>query len=129
MEVKNLILEEGCSCRGNSLDHFLQPTILMLLCREKMHGFLMLQKIGETPLYRGNYPDPAGVYRYLKKMEIKGLLTSWKEEQEEYPSRRIYQITDRGKTCLRQWSDTIHSYAIGIEELAALIDGVCPAAE
>lgn len=113
-----------CSCKGKSLDHFLQPTILMLLYQKEMHGFLMLQEISETPLFAGDYPDPTGLYRYLKKMEVQGLLTSREEEQKDFPSKRVYQITDLGKDCLQNWSETIHEYASNLEQLAGMIDKV-----
>ena len=114
-----------CSCKGKSLDHFLQPTILMLLYKEEMHGFLMLQKISETPLFAGDYPDPTGLYRYLKKMELQGLLTSREETQKDFPSKRIYMITDLGKQCLQNWAETIHGYAANLEKLAEIMDEVC----
>ena len=80
-----------CSCKGKSLDHFLQPTILMLLSEEEMHGFLLLKRISETPLFAGEYPDPTGLYRFLKKMEGLGMLASREEEQENVAYGRSYR--------------------------------------
>lgn len=117
-------IEASCSCKGKSLDHFLQPTILMILHEHEMHGFKMIQEISETPLFGGNYPDPTGLYRYLKKMEVQGLLTARDEEQTDFPSKRIYQITELGNQCLTHWSETLHEYAKNVELLAAQIDQV-----
>lgn len=113
--------EKTCSCMGSSLDHFLQPTILMILNKEEMHGFLLLQKISETPLYASNYPDPSGLYRYLKKMEQLGLLISRKEEQVDFPSKRVYSITEDGRHCLKSWADTLEQYTQDLQKLNALL--------
>lgn len=107
-----------CSCKGKSLERFLQPTILMLLYYQEMHGFKMLQEISKTPMFEGNYPDPSGLYRYLKKMEAQGLLISREEQQEDFPSKRIYAITDLGKDCLKHWSETLESYVNNLSEFS-----------
>jgi len=110
-----------CSCKGKSLDHFLQPTILMLLKHEEMHGFLLLKKISETPLFAGDYPDPTGLYRFLKKMETQGMLSSREEVQKDFPSKKMYSITDYGKECLVNWEQTIRQYAEELMQLVELI--------
>lgn len=113
--------EKTCSCMGKSLDHFLQPTILMILNKEEMHGFLLLQKISETPLFASNYPDPSGLYRYLKKMEQQGLLTSREEHQQDFPSKRIYTITETGRHCMENWADTLSAYVTQLNELTVML--------
>ena len=116
--------EAACSCKGKSLDHFLQPTILMLLKDEEMHGFLLLKKISETPLFAGEYPDPTGLYRLLKKMETTGMLASREEPQKDFPSKKMYSITEYGKQCLANWEQTIRQYA---QELMQLVDLIAEA--
>ena len=113
--------DKNCSCMGKSLDHFLQPTILYLLNQEETHGFALIQKISETPMFVNTYPDPSGLYRYLKKMEQQGLLASREEAQQDFPSKRIYSITEHGRHCLKNWAETIASYTRRLEALTALI--------
>ncbi len=60
-----------CSCKGKSLDRFLQPAILMLLYKREMHGFMLIQEISKTPLFMSDCPDSSGLYRYLKKWKLK----------------------------------------------------------
>ena len=110
-----------CSCKGKSLDHFLQPAILMLLSEEEMHGFALLKRISETPLFNGDYPDPTGLYRFLKKMEGQGMLASREEPQENFPSRKMYSVTPYGLECLVNWEKTIRQYAA---ELKCLSDQI-----
>lgn len=99
-----------CSCTGKNMDRLLQPAILMILCDHDMHGFLLLQHLSESPMFTGTYPDPTGLYRYLKKMEQNGLLTSRRQEQEGAPSKTVYHITEEGRHCLKQWEGTLADY-------------------
>ena len=83
-----MYFEMDCACKGKNLDKLLQPAILRILYKEDLHGFMLIQKLGESPMFGGTEPDRAGVYRYLKKMESSGLLTSdW--EKEESPGEFI----------------------------------------
>jgi len=107
-----------CSCKGKSLDHFLQPAILMLLSEEEMHGFALLRRISGTPLFNGEYPGPTGLYRFLKKMESQGMLLSREEAQENFPPRKMYAITDFGRECLVNWEATIRKYASELTQLS-----------
>lgn len=124
MEKSDEIIDPICSCNGKNLDRLLQPSILLILMQTEMHGFLLIQKLSESPMFTGIYPDPTGLYRYLKKMEHNGLLSSRKEDQEGYPSKRIYQITDLGKECLSHWRDTLMDYQQRIHNLTESITNI-----
>ena len=104
-----------CACRGKNLDKMLQPSILMVLYRERLHGFALIQKLGESPMLRGCEPDKAGVYRYLKKMESAGLLVS---DSENGKPRRVFEITDGGRSCLISWMAMLKQYASAVSDLA-----------
>jgi len=82
----------------------------------------MLKQISASPLFKGEYPDPSGLYRYLKMMEKNGLLSSQEETQTGLPPKRIYKITEDGKLCLKNWANTIHAHADRLAELAEQID-------
>ncbi len=108
-----------CACKGKNLDKMIQPVILKILYREPMHGFVIIQKLSESPMYGGTEPDHAGVYRYLKKMEESGLLTSeWDMAEDGGKPKRVYTITERGKHCLANWAVVLKDYAISVEKLA-----------
>ena len=108
-----------CACRGKNLDKMLQPSILMVLYRERLHGFALIQKLGESPMLRGCEPDKAGVYRYLKKMESAGLLVSdWETDSENGKPRRVFEITDGGRSCLISWMAILKQYASDVSDLA-----------
>lgn len=103
-------MEQTCSCTGKSLERFLQATILKLLDEQDLHGFLLIKEIGSSPMYQCSYPDPSGVYRCLKKLETTGLLESYEEVQEGFPSKQIYHITEEGRNCLVNWKATVKEY-------------------
>ena len=61
--------DASCPCEGSSLVGFIQPIILSLLEEGPCHGYVLMQNIGRTRLWKDNRPDAAGVYRALKDME------------------------------------------------------------
>ena len=68
--------------------------------------------------------DPTGLYHTLKKMESAGLLMSkWDTESAAQP-RKIYEITDEGRSCLANWETTLYNYRDSIDELAKSISSV-----
>ena len=117
--------EMDCPCRGKNLDKLLQPAILAILYKEDLHGFVLIQRLGENSMFDGTEPERAGVYRYLKKMESSGLLSSdWELDGEGAKPRRIYSVTMEGKHCLENWSAVLKNYRDSVGMLVQEIDGV-----
>lgn len=115
-------MEQTCSCTGKSLERFLQATILKILDEQDLHGFLLIKEIGASPMYQSSYPDPSGVYRCLKKLETIGLLESYEETQEGFPSKQIYHITEEGRKCLVNWKATIKEYEMQLRAFHKFLD-------
>lgn len=115
------IMDEGCPCMGKNLDRLLQPSILMFLTKQDMYGFILIKKLGESPMFKGSYPDPSGLYRYLKKMESMGLLASYVDTQKDAPDRTVYRITEEGKGCLLNWMNTLIDYDERLRSLIGMI--------
>jgi DNA-binding PadR family transcriptional regulator len=110
-----------CPCKGKNLDKLIQPSILLALSKKSQHGFTIISELEKSPLCHGNAPDATGVYRYLKKMEEAGLLTSeWEIEGGDKP-KRVYAITANGRKCLANWSEVLENYARNILRLVAQI--------
>lgn len=108
-----------CAELGKSLNRLSQPTILALLAKEKkpMHGYIIVQKAAESPMFGGKKPDATGIYRQLKRMEETGLVTSEWETPEEGSAKRLFTLTEKGTRCLRRWIDALACYEITLEEL------------
>jgi DNA-binding PadR family transcriptional regulator len=64
----------GCPCTGCNLDKFIQPAVLAVLAEGATHGYHVVQRLSEMPMFRGQVPDITGVYRFLKAMEDRGLV-------------------------------------------------------
>ena len=110
-----------CACKGAFLEKFIQPSILIELAGEDLHGFLILEKLKESNCIDYSGIDPAGLYRMLKKMEKAELLTSvWDTEGSALP-RRIYSITELGRQCLSNWEKTLIEYADTINKLSKAV--------
>lgn len=108
-----------CAELGKSLNRLSQPTILTILAKENkpMHGYIIVQKAADSPMFGGKKPDATGVYRQLKRMEEAGLVTSHWETPEQGSAKRMFELTDKGRACLRRWIDTFACYVLTIEEL------------
>ena len=113
-----------CPCKGKNLDKLLQPLILSILIEGgDLHGFAIIKEMSELPRFKDNAPDAAGVYRYLKKMETSGLLSSsWDVSDEQGNPKRIYSITSHGRECLENWVIALTDYRNYIDELIGKIN-------
>ena len=89
--------------------------MLAILVRGPLHGYELARKIGEIPRFLSEAPDVSGIYRMLKSLETRGMVTSqWDVSQGGRP-KRLFTITDDGRQCLEHWNATLQSYhqAIG----------------
>ena len=99
-----------CPCVGATLDKLIQPAILAILSKNSLHGYELARKIGDIPHFLDEAPDISGVYRMLKALEKRGIVTSgWDISQGGRP-KRVYSITDLGRQCLENWNVTLFNY-------------------
>jgi poly-beta-hydroxybutyrate-responsive repressor len=112
-----VIQTEDCACDGRTLARLVQPAILAALAQSEAHGYMIVHRLSEMPMYCGHTPDTTGVYRFLRQMERKGLVSSEWEASAAGPAKRLYRITDEGRGCLRRWVKTLTEYRNAIESL------------
>jgi DNA-binding PadR family transcriptional regulator len=63
------------------------------------------------------------VYRALRDMEERGLVTStWDEEETRGPPRRVYRITAQGDEGLRVWAQELREARERIKDLLDAYD-------
>jgi DNA-binding PadR family transcriptional regulator len=99
-----------CPCVGATLDKLIQPAMLAILSEGPLHGYELAKKIGEIPHFLDEAPDVSGVYRLLKTLEVRGMVTSdWDVSHGGRP-KRLFTITDDGRLCLAHWEDTLRHY-------------------
>lgn len=107
-----------CACRGGTLTRFVQPIILVSLAKSPDHGYRLLQKIAATELWKSSVPDAAGVYRILRDMEKRGLITSRTTENSKAGmGKRVFSITEAGWDCMKNWEHTLAEYRHGIDQV------------
>ena len=103
---------------------FLQPCLLVMLHRDKAHGYSLLNDLNEFGLNPGQI-DPSLIYRALREMEEIGLVTSeWDEEDSLGPQRRVYSITEEGEDYLVNWLDDLRRTRQEIDSLIAAYEQV-----
>ena len=115
MSPKSKTIFSQCPCVGATLDKLVQPAMLAILTGGPLHGYELARKIGAIPHFLDDAPDVSGIYRMLKALEARGMVTSdWDISQEGRP-KRLFTITDDGRQCLENWNHTLQGYhkAIG----------------
>jgi PadR family transcriptional regulator, regulatory protein PadR len=108
----------GCPCCGATLDKLVQPAILVALTGGAIHGYRLAERINEMAGQLGEKPDVSGIYRFLKRMEATGLVTSSWETGAKGHAKRLFEITPDGQACLARWATTLEAY---LEAITALL--------
>jgi PadR family transcriptional regulator PadR len=93
---------------------FLEPGLLVLLRERPTHGY---ELIAELPALLGTERvDVGNVYRALRGMEERGLVTSeWSDAPG--PAKRTYEITDDGRRALERWAQWLREARDRIDQL------------
>jgi DNA-binding PadR family transcriptional regulator len=115
---------DQCACAGINLDKMVQPTILLFLAEQDLHGYGLIHKLTDSPMFKGEKPDPTGIYRFLKSMEERRLVVSSWDIAETGPPKKVYRITGEGEACLQRWTNTLREYLTSIETLVAAADRI-----
>ncbi len=99
---------------------FLEPGLLALLRDRPTHGY---ELIAELPTLVGTERvDVGNVYRALRGMEERGLVTSEWSDELPGPAKRTYQITDEGRRALERWSHWLREARTRIDALIERLD-------
>ena len=109
-----------CACSGANLPKLVQPLILAALSKEPLHGYALAQRLAREGAHLGAPPDHSGIYRLLRSMEKRGLLTSKLAESESGPARREYALTSKGRACLERWAQSLSQYRDMIDDVLNL---------
>lgn len=100
----------ACACSGANLPKLVQPSILAALSKESLHGYAIAQRLAREGAHLGTPPDHSGIYRLLRGMEKRGLLTSKLTASDAGPARREYALTECGQKCLDHWVASLSLY-------------------
>jgi len=92
------------------MEKFIQPAVLSLISKEPLHGYLIVQRLRQMPMFEAHAPDAAGVYRLLKVMQKRGLIVGAWDLSQSGAAKKQLRITGLGRECLRRWVVTLRAY-------------------
>jgi len=102
--------------KNHKLDKFMEVCLLLLLQKEITHGYVLADELTYFGFSKNDL-NIGTLYRTLRKMEKKSLVTSFWEKGIHGPKKRVYTITDNGKKELENWIQILESRKKGIEKL------------
>jgi len=110
------------ACHGGNLERFIRPLLLAHLARnpEGRHGYAFL---ADVALAQTLTPAPSGVYRALRSLEDESMVEGHTDHGSEGPARRVYRLTEGGRSCLAVWATTLREYADEVRKVAELCEG------
>ena len=88
------------------------PYVLLAISAEKAHGYYIEQYLRGMGLAQ---VEMTRIYRTLRQLEQQGLVTSAWEAGPDGPARRVYTLTDTGKTWLRGGAAMLEGYRTAID--------------
>ena len=80
--------------------------ILGLLAEQPMHGYELFQRFQSEVLGQIVHVEMSQLYAFLKKLERLQVVEAELEPQGVRPPRKVYQLTEAGRTALREWLTT-----------------------
>ena len=99
---------------------FLEPALLALLRERQTHGY---ELIAELPSLLGtDRVDVGNVYRALRSLEERGLVSSEWRDDLPGPAKRSYEITGEGRHALRRWASWLREARKRIDTLLERMD-------
>ena len=90
---------EEC-CPHARMQRFIEPCLLLLLAQQPTYGYDLIDKLDK---FGFESPDPGTIYRYLRELEEKEMVTSSWDTESSGPAKRSYQVTKAGKEYLKAW--------------------------
>jgi PadR family transcriptional regulator PadR len=95
----------GGSRRGRRMTGMREAALLLLLHRDRAHGYTLVDRLEEFGLAE---VAPSVVYRVLRDMEAQGWVQSaWDDEEAQGPPRRVYRLTSAGDEVLAEWVERL----------------------
>lgn len=84
------------------IGRFLEPCLLLLLYRSEVHGYELQTELLQFGFDK-NPVDLSTVYRMLRTLEARGLVSSRWDTETSGPPRRLYRSTQAGQSMLETW--------------------------
>ncbi len=114
---------DQCPCSGRTLAKLVQPAAMAFLATGPLHGYLVAERLRKMAMFKGQRPDPTGLYRVLREMEENDLVTSTWDLPDSGPPKRTFALTAKGRACKARWIRTLEGYQKAIGELLCVLKG------
>jgi len=86
---------------------WLTPYVLLLLKEWHTHGYDLMQRLMQMGF--GGF-DQSYLYRLLRQLEEQGVIESSWDTATRGPARRVYALTESGKSMLDTWASALDLY-------------------
>jgi poly-beta-hydroxybutyrate-responsive repressor len=103
--------------------NWLVPVILLSLRDWNSYGYELMQR---ATTFGFGAMNPGTLYRTLRQMEKDGIVESTWETSKGGPARRMYTITDSGKTYLDFWAKSLEQYQRTMDTFFSMYTGQPP---
>ncbi len=97
-------------------EHFLQVCLMVLLKEKSNYGYQLLEDLEPFGIDSESL-NIGALYRSLRKLENEGYIESDWIDSDQGPQKRIYHLTDLGKTNLNDRMTFIHHRRQSLENL------------
>jgi poly-beta-hydroxybutyrate-responsive repressor len=103
--------------------NWLVPVILLSLRDWSSYGYELMDR---ATTFGFGAMNPGTLYRTLRQMEKDGIVESSWETSKGGPARRMYTITDSGKTYLDFWAKSLEQYQRTMDTFFRMYTGQPP---
>ncbi|MFZ2042010.1 MAG: helix-turn-helix transcriptional regulator [Desulfobacterales bacterium] len=100
-------------------ERYIQPSILMGLCRKASYGYELIHSLQEFGFVKGEAP-PGMVYRHLRQLEENGLVVSEWITEGAGPAKRMYRLTQEGREVLALWVEHMAAQAARLDHFVRI---------
>jgi poly-beta-hydroxybutyrate-responsive repressor len=100
--------------------NWLVPVILLSLREWNSYGYELMERASAFGFEAMN---PGTLYRTLRQMEKEGIVESSWETSRGGPARRMYTITDAGRSYLDFWAKSLEQYQHTMDNFFRLYTG------
>jgi PadR family transcriptional regulator len=107
---------EGWRVRAR-VERFGEPSLLLLLREAPAHGYELLERLPE--LLPEERIDMGNLYRVLRALEEQGVVRSEWDADAPGPAKRIYELTDEGRTLLDGWAEALRTAQSNVDAFLA----------
>ena len=88
------------------VERFVEPALLLLLAERPRHGYDLVESLPDVT-GDARRVDMGNLYRLLRALEREGLVASSWDEGATGPAKRVYTLTEAGRSVLDRWAESL----------------------